>query len=148
MRHISIQSRFTHCLVDDTHAAQGPSVVAEVILDGWVGHLERESRWAFKCRTGSWKLHFCWIWEWETCKHGIHAFFILLWMYEFEWAARKSKEHMTISSTAGFCDGLHQCSNLDNNRFSMAPLKASALSFPLIWLIGGNWTLCSISSTN
>lgn len=44
MSHISIRSRFTHCLVDDTHAAQGPSVIAEVILDGRVGHLEERER--------------------------------------------------------------------------------------------------------
>lgn len=42
MRRISIESSFTHSLVDDAHAAQGSSVVAEVILDGRVGHLARE----------------------------------------------------------------------------------------------------------
>lgn len=31
---------------------------------------------------------------------------------------------MAISFTAGSGDRLHQCNNLDNNRFSMAHLKA------------------------
>lgn len=32
----------TYCQVVDSHAAQGPAVVAEVVLNGWISHLGRE----------------------------------------------------------------------------------------------------------
>lgn len=47
MRHVSTGARpenaCTYCQVVDSHAAQGPAVVAEIVLDGRISHLGRES---------------------------------------------------------------------------------------------------------
>lgn len=45
MRHVSTiahpENTCTYCQVVDSHAAQGPAVVAEVVLNGWISHLGR-----------------------------------------------------------------------------------------------------------
>ncbi len=89
MRHISIQSRFTHCLVDDTHTAQGPSIVAEVILDGRVGHLERERAGEHLNAelTAEYRISA----DYGKGKHVNMAFMHFSFYCEFERAARKIK---------------------------------------------------------
>lgn len=43
MRHVSTRAHpeytCTYCQVVDSHATQGPAVVAEVVLNGWISHL-------------------------------------------------------------------------------------------------------------
>lgn len=55
----------TYCQVVDSHAAQGPAVVAEVVLNGGISHLEkrryriRHSHFHYACCNG--KLDQLWI---------------------------------------------------------------------------------------